>query len=642
MRLTGIWILATIVGTGCAVAADRRAEEGCPPGLPCERVQVRDVDGVVSSGPRPLEPRLDALPLVGVARQHPKIGRLRGQGSLSIGGATTGFVVACRTLPAEGPHHVILAEHSHRGTACATDDLVEALLNAAAAVNQAKPGARLTVGNLGRAGGGDIPWSVSHRSGRDADLGLYLQGPDGKPFLPKTLVPLDRAGKGDADGVPVRFDTARNWLLVKTLLTDPSVSIQWMFLSRSLKRMVLDQARKSREPAALIRRAEEALAQPARSRPHNDHLHLRIGCPPDDVLEGCRDTGSQRSWFRDPSSRIEERVAELLPLARSQDAVVRADAATVLGRLGTPEARREVLRRLDDDDAGVRWAAALSLLDGGVGGIEVDLVHRLARQSDETSSALLLAALDRHVERGRRAALLAWLLSIDRSWVVDLGVFQVRRTVRDWAVDAVERLPTLTAVQVLMDALADGSLPPRRAATALQDLTGADPDAGAPDPAAVGSAWLGWWRSHKDRSPREWWVEAFRRRGLQALDPAAARSRALHEPGSGPDTHRWWLRAWEGALGVRYAPWDIDSHVVLMRRAISGDLPADVGIPEPDPATSGPGGGDEAPESPARGDPVRPAADRRPRSPRKWRRILVRGRFDGPCPRDILPRGSKT
>jgi penicillin-insensitive murein endopeptidase len=635
-------VVAVAVLTGCAAAADRRVEEGCPPGLPCERVQTRDVDGAVLTGPRPLEPRLDALPLIGVGRQHPKIGRLRGQGSLSIGGATTGFVVACRMLPVEGPHHVILAEHSHRGTACATDDLVEALLNAAAAVDRAKPGARLAVGNLGRAGGGEIPWSVSHHSGRDADVGLYLLGPDGKPFLPKTLVALDRAGRADADGVPVRFDTARNWLLVKTLLTDPSVSIQWMFLSRSLKRMVLEHARKAKEPPALVRRAEEALAQPVRSRPHNDHLHLRIGCPPDDVLEGCRDTGSQRSWFRDPSSRIEERVAELLLLARSQDALVRADAATVLGRIGTPEARREVLRRLDDDDAVVRRAAALSLVDGGVGGIEVELVHRLVRQKDESIAALLLTALDRHVVRGRRPALLAWLLSIDRPWVVDLGVFQVRRTVRDWAVDAVERLPTLAAVQILMEALVDGALPPQQASTALQDLTGADPDAGAPDPAAVVAAWRGWWRSHKDRSPREWWVEAFRRRGLQALEPAAARLRALHEPGSGADAHRWWLRAWEGALGVRFSPWDIDSQVVLMRRAIGGGLPADVGSPEPDPATAGPGGADEAPEPPARGDPVRPAADRRPRSPRKWRRILVRARFDGPCPRDILPRGSKT
>ena len=616
--------VALVVGTGCSGTADRRVEGGCPPGVPCEVVPSRDVEGAAASPRRALEPRLDALPLVGIVRGHPAIGRLKGHGSLSIGGATTGFVVACRTLPAEGPHHVILEEHSHRGTACATDDLVDALLTAGADVDTARPGSRLAVGNLGRIGGGPIPWSVSHHSGRDADVGFYLLGPDGKAFLPKTLVPLDRAGKGDADGVPVRFDTVRNWLLVKSFLKNPSISIQWLFVSRSLKHMLLDHARKAKEPAALIRVAEEALAQPARSKPHNDHLHVRIGCPADDVLEGCRDTGSQRSWFRDPTFRIAERVAGLTQAARSDDAALRAAAATVLGRIGTPDALREVLRRLDDGDAGVRRAAAASLVDGGVSGIEEELVRRLARESDPAVAESLLMALDRHADRWRRPSLLASLLRIDRTWVIDLGVFEIRRTVRDWAVDAVERLPTLAAVRLLVEALADGALPAQAAVSALQDLTGANPDAEAPDPAAVAAAWRGWWRTHKDRSPGEWWAEAFRRRGLDAPDPMTARSLSQCEPDLGPGTHRWWLRAWEAALGAKISPWDIDPEIVLLRRAASGDAPADLAGPESDAATPGPGGAGAAPDPTAGSEPDQAAPRVRPGSLRGGPRIHVR------------------
>lgn len=595
----------------CAPAPDRRVEEGCPPGVPCETVPWQDPEGLSVLPRRGLEPWLDALPLVEVPRRHPEIGHLRGHGSLSIGSPTTGFVVGCRTLPREGPHHAILEEHSHRGTACATDDLVEAILSAAADVDRVRPGARLAVGNLGRGGGGGIPWSVSHHSGRDADLGFFLLDPGGKPHLPRTLVPLNRKGMGEIDGVEVRFDTPRNWLLVRSLITNPSVSVQWLFVSRSLRRMLLDFARR-RETPALVRRAEEVLAQPARSRPHNDHLHLRIACPADDVLEGCRDIGSQRSWFRDPSARVADRVEELLRLVRSRDARVRADVATVLGRIGTAEARREVLRRLDDDDEIVRRAAAAALADGGVDGIEDDLVKRLGSETDGVVSASILAALDLHVARWHRPSLLVSLLAIDRPYTVDLGVFEVRRSVGDWAEKALGRLPLGTAVRLMIGVLEAGTLPTGRAANVLREWTGADPDEGAPDAAATVLAWRGWWRTHKGRSPREWWAEALRRRGLEVSASTAARVLDDSAASPGREVKRWFVEAVGAALGIRLPPGDIEPLAVVLRRATSPAGRPDVEAPEPDPAPNGTTGPSEGPE-PGASPP--PQGARGPRTP---------------------------
>ncbi len=594
MRLASILLVGSLATTfGCAGLPDRKTGEGCPPGVPCESLPRREPEGVAAAARHDLEPRLDALPLVGVNRSHPRIGRHRGQGSLSIGSATHGFVVDCRTMPAEGPFHAILREHAQRGTACATDDLVEALLAAAAQVGEKRPAARMAIGNLGRAGGGDIPWSVSHRSGRDADIGLYVLGPDGKPFFPSSLVLLDRNGMGEADGVPVRFDTVRNWLLVKALLTNPSISVQWMFLANPLKRMMLRHARKAKESADLLRRADEVLNQPRRSKPHNDHLHLRIGCPPDDVLEGCRDTGTQRSWFRDPSSRIDVRVEELLTLVQHDDPAVRADAVTVLGRIGTPEARQEVLRRLDDREAEVRRAAARSLLDGGVEGIEDALARRLGAETDGTVTALLLGALDRGCDRWKRPRVLAALLAVTRPCVKNLGVFAIRGTVQDWALDAIGRLPVAVAMKLLAAALENGEAPPAKIAARMRQMTGANPDEGAPDSEAAARAWRAWWRDHKDRAPREWWAEAMRRRGLEGEPSMVAVELARQASRMGEEGGRWLVEAVAAGLGIRPAPWSIEPLPVLLMRALAPGGAGEFAVPEPDPAGNG-GAGAEA------------------------------------------------
>ena len=254
-----------------------------------------DVD-VELSARRGLEPLLDTLPLTPIPRSHPGVGRLRGHGSLSIGTTRDGFIVDCRPLPTDEPALKQLEVQSHRGTACGTDELVAALVKAARDVARLAPGVPMTVGNIGRVGGGDLSWSVSHNSGRDADLGFFLLGPDGKPFVARDLVRLDGGLRGFADGTPVRLDLRRTWLLVRSLLTNPDVEIQWLFVSSPIRKALLEFAKQRKEPPGVQARAEEAMAQPAHTKPHDDHVHLRVYCAPDDLLEGCRDRGTNRPW----------------------------------------------------------------------------------------------------------------------------------------------------------------------------------------------------------------------------------------------------------------------------------------------------------------------------------------------------------
>lgn len=454
--------------------------------LPAETTQVE--------ARRPLEPVIDTLPLAPIPRSHPRVGVLRGRGSLSIGTATTGFVVHDARLPVRGRHHRVLATQAARGLVCGTDELVAGVQRAAASVARARPGALLTVGNVGRCGGGDIRWSVSHNSGRDIDLGFYLLGPDGRQHVPDDLVALDGNGEAMERDVRVRFDPARNWLMVRAFLTDPDLSVQWMFVSRDLRRILLDHAAASGEPAELVSRAAEVLAQPARSRPHNDHFHVRIYCAPDDLMEGCQDIGSNRSWYRDAKARVDARMQELMRLSRSRDPAIRRDAAIVLGRMGRDSGAARLVAMLRDRDLQVARSAAGALAELGVGSVRGQVVRELVAHPDDQVAFLLFAAL-KSVPRPARVRVLQDLLSHDRRLLADLDVFQWVQPIRDVALDHLCRLEGRRAPVRLIEALRRPGVDVAAVDARLRELTGVDPDTAAvADPVA---AWTNWWNARK-------------------------------------------------------------------------------------------------------------------------------------------------
>jgi penicillin-insensitive murein endopeptidase len=176
---------------------------------------------------------------------------------------------------------------------------VHAIARAAAKVEAERPGALLTVGDLSVKTGGRLMPHLSHRTGRDADLLLYLTTLDGAPVTSPGFIHVGPDGLAwdEAGHRFLRFDIEREWLLVKTLLEDDEARIQWIFASRAIEAMLLEWARARGEPGETLVRAEEALLQPVPGGEHDDHVHVRTQCTVDEVARGCEPTGPVRSWI---------------------------------------------------------------------------------------------------------------------------------------------------------------------------------------------------------------------------------------------------------------------------------------------------------------------------------------------------------
>ena len=87
---------------------------------------------------------------------------------------------------------------------------------------------------------------------------------------------------------------SRNWALVKALLSDPSVEVQWIFVHRALADLMLREGPTSSDDPALVARAAALFHQPSDAQAHDDHMHVRVYCSPHDRAIGCVDRGPAR------------------------------------------------------------------------------------------------------------------------------------------------------------------------------------------------------------------------------------------------------------------------------------------------------------------------------------------------------------
>lgn len=207
--------------------------------------------------------------------------------SLSIGRASNGQILGAQALIPDDTLHILPVRHARRCLNWGTPRLVAALQRAAKAIHEASPEAPpLGVGDMSKARGGPIrPYSRSHQSGRDVDIAFYQLDEHGQPVPAEDLLSFD--ARGYAAKARRRFDVRRNWQLVRALLEDQELDVQWMFISRPLRQALLDEARELNEPAALLQRAASVLHQPSDSGPHDDHFHVRIRCTAEERAAGC-------------------------------------------------------------------------------------------------------------------------------------------------------------------------------------------------------------------------------------------------------------------------------------------------------------------------------------------------------------------
>lgn len=215
------------------------------------------------------------------------------RGSTSIGSPLEGRLEGGVAVPlaAPGLRHDPRKDPERRyGTA----ELVGALVRAAEAVRRALPGGELTIADLSARSGGDLPGHASHRSGRDVDVTFYLLDGERRP-APGRAIPIEPDGHGTdyhdledpADDERVLLDVARTWKLLEALLLDGEAHLQRIFVVEHVRAMLLEHARRSGAPGAAVELFAEITCQPA--FPHDDHLHLRVYCAPEDVKAGCED-----------------------------------------------------------------------------------------------------------------------------------------------------------------------------------------------------------------------------------------------------------------------------------------------------------------------------------------------------------------
>jgi penicillin-insensitive murein endopeptidase len=178
----------------------------------------------------------------------------------------------------EGPYVRVVPAYAAGDARWGLEPLVAMLDRAARAVRRRFPDAVLSVGHLSRAGGGDIDRHRSHESGRDADISFFVRSASGRQLLASHFVAFQ--ADGTAIGWPgAYFDDDKNWALIAALVSDSEAHVTHLFVSAPLRGRLLGHAEAAGVPIALRMRAAEAMQQPRGTLPHDDHFHVRIGCP---------------------------------------------------------------------------------------------------------------------------------------------------------------------------------------------------------------------------------------------------------------------------------------------------------------------------------------------------------------------------
>lgn len=157
-------------------------------------------------------------------------------------------------------------------------------------------GVPMVLGDLSVRTGGMLMPHFSHRTGRDVDILLPYQTLDGIPLPSTGFHPFGADGIGfdERRKIFVRLDLRRLWTIVRSLLTDSDVRVQWIFSNRRVNILLLDWARALREPTELVERASLVLSEPHPGGAHDDHIHVRIACTKNEELSGCIPSGTRR------------------------------------------------------------------------------------------------------------------------------------------------------------------------------------------------------------------------------------------------------------------------------------------------------------------------------------------------------------
>jgi penicillin-insensitive murein endopeptidase len=70
-----------------------------------------------------------------------------------------------------------------------------------------------------------------------------------------------------------------------------------MFCSHEVEALLVEYARARGELPELVWHVETILMQPGDSLAHDDHIHMRIACTPEETVLGCEGGGPRWEWL---------------------------------------------------------------------------------------------------------------------------------------------------------------------------------------------------------------------------------------------------------------------------------------------------------------------------------------------------------
>jgi len=257
---------------------------------------------------------------------------------VSIGTTDEGYLHQAISLANRGPGYVRVRPRDD--TRYGTTTLVDTIERAARAVVAAFPGGYpLRVGDLSNPRGGAHERHRSHRTGRDADLIFFTRDAGGVAARGADWLPFDQYGVSAHDDGAFVFDDARNWALIRSLVTDLEARVKWIFCSAAVKARLLRYAAVHEPSPEVVLRATWILHEPGRGDPHADHFHVRVGCGEAERALGCREEAPFWPWLDDPARK---------PVAHAAPSAGDGQLVGWLLAEQRPDQRRDVLGRSID------------------------------------------------------------------------------------------------------------------------------------------------------------------------------------------------------------------------------------------------------------------------------------------------------
>lgn len=215
----------------------------------------------------------------------------------SVGKANGGQLQHGKPMSLHGKHHHFTGTAKRRKTNYGTPEMITLIHRAAATVGHFVDGPPMILGSISKEHGGKFGPHQSHQSGRDVDILFYMVAPDGKRKRARGFYTFDDEGRCKHNNCKGwRFDVMANWWLVRTLVWSKRPQVQYIFVSKGLRSIMLAYAKERGEHPDILKRARKMLVQPGNSSPHADHFHVRIYCSNRDKGAGCTDFGPRWSW----------------------------------------------------------------------------------------------------------------------------------------------------------------------------------------------------------------------------------------------------------------------------------------------------------------------------------------------------------